>query len=84
MFKKLLGEHAGVFFSIVFAMLAVALAFGAAQQRINANHRDIQQLDNIQRADHDILLAIERDVRWIRSQITHDHDDVDGAIGDKP
>lgn len=79
MLKKLLGEHAGIFFSIVFAMLSVALAFGAAQQRINANHRDIQQVEAIQRKDHDILLSIERDVRWIRTQLADDRVD-----GDKP
>ena len=69
MLKKLLGEHAGVLFSIVFAMLCVALAFGAAQQRIDANSKDIQAIEERHRDDHDILVTIERDVRWIRDQL---------------
>ena len=77
MFKKLRGEHAGGFFSILFAMLSVALAFGAAQQRINANHADIQAIEVRQQNDHDILITIERDVRWIRERLTDDRVDGD-------
>ena len=77
MFKKLLGEHAGGFFSILFAMLSVALAFGAAQQRINANHVDIKAIEVRQQSDHDILITIERDVRWIRGHLTDDRVDGD-------
>lgn len=77
MLKKLLGEHAGVFFSVLFAMLAVSLAFGAAQQRINANHADIQEIEAKQQNDHDILITIERDVRWIRGYLTDDRVDGD-------
>jgi len=69
MFKKLLGEHAGVLFSIVFAMLCVALAFGAAQQRITANSDDIHMIEERHRNDHDILVTIERDVRWIKEKL---------------
>jgi len=77
MLRKLLGEHAGVFFSVLFAMLAVSLAFGAAQQRINANYADIQEIEAKQQNDHDILITIERDVRWIRGYLTDDRVDGD-------
>ena len=69
MLKKLLGEHVGVIFSLIFAMLSVALAFGAAQQRIDENRRDIHSIEERHRDDHDILVTIERDVRWIREKL---------------
>ena len=69
MLKKLLTEHAGVLFAVIFAMLSVALAFGAAQQRIDENRKDIHSVEERHRNDHDILVTIERDVRWIRGQL---------------
>ena len=63
-----LEERAGVIFSLITSLLFVGAAFGVAQTQINHNAEAIQTYEE----DHDRLIAIEQDVRWIRNRMARD------------
>lgn len=71
---RILGGHVGVGISIATAVVFCSMAFGVAQTQISHNSAAISDIDARNRKDHDILLQIERDVRWIRSQFDKEFD----------
>ena len=60
-----LEERAGLILSIVTSILFCGAAFGVAQTQINHNRESIKTYEE----DHDRLIAIERDVRYIRAAL---------------
>lgn len=58
-------ERAGIILSIVTSLIFIGAAFGVAQTQINHNKEAIRAYDE----DHDRLITIEQDVRWIRAAI---------------
>ena len=60
-----LEERAGLIFSIVTSLIFIGAAFGVAQTQISHNKEAIRTYEE----DHDRLIAIENDVRWIRNQL---------------
>ena len=60
-----LEERAGLIFSIVTSLIFIGAAFGVAQTQISHNKEAIRTYEE----DHDRLIAIENDVRWIRNPL---------------
>jgi Pyruvate/2-oxoacid:ferredoxin oxidoreductase gamma subunit len=58
-------ERAGLIFSIITSLIFIGAAFGVAQTQINHNKEAIRTYEE----DHDRLITIEQDVRWIRQAI---------------
>ena len=58
-------ERAGLIFSIITSLIFIGAAFGVAQTQINHNKEAIRTYEE----DHDRLITIEQDVRWIRQTI---------------
>ena len=61
-------ERAGLILSIITSILFAGAAFGVAQTQINHNREAIKTYEE----DHDRLIAIEQDVRWIRNRMARD------------
>jgi hypothetical protein len=61
-------ERAGIILSIVTSLVFIGAAFGVAQTQINHNRDAIKSYEE----DHDRLIAIEQDVRWIRNRMARD------------
>ena len=54
----------------LFAVIGTILVtFGAAQSQILRAQADIMQLQESHRADHDKLLEIKSDLKWIRERL---------------
>ena len=60
-----LEERAGIIFSIVTSILFCGAAFGVAQTQIKHNRAAIEAYEE----DHDRLIAIENNIKWIRAAI---------------
>ena len=60
-----LEERAGIILSIITNLIFIGAAFGVAQTQINHNKDAIRTYEE----DHDRLITIEQDVRWIRQAI---------------
>ena len=58
-------ERAGIIFSIVTSILFCGAAFGVAQTQIKHNRDAIEAYGE----DHDRLIAIENNIKWIRAAI---------------
>lgn len=65
---RLFHENAGLIFSIITSILFFGAAFGVAQTQISHNREAIKTYEE----DHDRLIAIEQDVRWIRNRLVGD------------
>lgn len=65
---RILDGHVGIGISIVTVVVFCSMAFGVAQTQISHNSDAISDVDDRNRKDHDILLQIERDVKWLRSK----------------
>tara|TARA_Y100000593_G_scaffold94821_1_gene196401 strand:- start:218 stop:484 length:267 start_codon:yes stop_codon:yes gene_type:complete len=61
-------DRAGVIFSIITTLVFCGAAFGVAQSQINHNRSAIEEY----KQDHDILLNVQADVRWMRSRMARD------------
>ena len=62
-------ENIGLGLSIITAIVFVSAAFGIAQSQISNNANDIQELEEASATDHDILLEVRANVKWIREHI---------------
>ena len=62
---KLFHENAGLIFSIITSIVFCSAAFGVAQNQISHNKEAISEW----KEDHDILVGVQSDVRWIRATI---------------
>jgi len=62
---RLFHENAGLIFSIITSIVFCSAAFGVAQNQINHNKEAINEW----KEDHDILVNVQNDVRWIRAAI---------------
>ena len=62
---RLFHENAGLIFSIITCIAFCSAAFGVAQNQISHNKDSIGELQD----DHDILIEVQADVRWIRATI---------------
>tara|TARA_R110000824_G_scaffold310382_1_gene497683 strand:+ start:59 stop:274 length:216 start_codon:yes stop_codon:yes gene_type:complete len=62
---RIVTENAGLIFSIITCIVFCSAAFGVAQNQINHNREAINEFQD----DHDILIEVQSDVRWIRSTI---------------
>lgn len=60
-----LEERAGIIFSVVTSILFCGAAFGVAQTQIKHNRAAIEAYEE----DHDRLIAIENNIKWIRAAI---------------
>ena len=60
-----LEERAGIIFSIVTSILFCGAAFGVAQTQIKHNKAAIEAYEE----DHDRLIAIENNIKWIQAAI---------------
>ena len=63
-----LEERAGLILSIVTTVLFCGAAFGVAQTQISHNREAIKTYEE----DHDILLGVQADVKWIRDRLARD------------
>ena len=61
-------ERAGFLLALITSILFCGAAFGVAQTQINHNKQAI----NTYAADHDILLQVQSDVRWMRARMARD------------
>jgi len=62
---RIVTDNAGLIFSIITCIVFCSAAFGVAQNQISHNRDSIDELQD----DHDILIGVQADVRWIRSTI---------------
>jgi hypothetical protein len=60
-----LEQRAGVIFSLITSLLFCGAAFGVAQTQIKHNREAIKTYEE----DHDRLIAIENNIKWIRSTL---------------
>tara|TARA_R100000655_G_scaffold68985_2_gene107222 strand:- start:707 stop:919 length:213 start_codon:yes stop_codon:yes gene_type:complete len=58
-------QRAGVIFSLITSLLFCGAAFGVAQTQIKHNREAIKTYEE----DHDRLIAIENNIKWIRSTL---------------
>ena len=61
-------ERAGIIFTLITSLLFVGAAFGVAQTQISHNKEAILSYEE----DHDRIIAIEQDVRWMRNRMARD------------
>jgi len=62
---RIVTDNAGLIFSIITCIVFCSAAFGVAQNQISHNRDSIDELQD----DHDILIGVQADVRWIRATI---------------
>lgn len=62
---RIVTDNAGLIFSIITCIVFCSAAFGVAQNQINHNREAINEFQD----DHDILIEVQSDVRWIRATI---------------
>ena len=61
-------ENAALVFSIITSIVFCSAAFGVAQQQISENKsRSVEWQE-----DHDLLLGVAADVKWIRARLARD------------
>ena len=61
-------ENAALVFSIITSIVFCSAAFGVAQQQISENKSRIAEWQE----DHDLLLGVAADVKWIRDRLARD------------